>query len=292
MVAITAQDRLSIWLWKSVAPLITQWQIKASPSHSDIPTLLDLLDELWVPFGGCVCLCVRAEGWMRPWIPDELLKCPCITCLLVLDRWGGWGGRTFQSEKEKKRRTFLAVRLSAVTSKVFYGARLNVAHASWIPPPFAWMDLNNPAGLGPDQVFQPSVLLKSVSPQQEEALKSPLGSCADSGTSMSQSNATFTWNWKEDLGPVRDSPVQFVLNQSKRRPMLSLVQEWLHTCNHVLMCLPVGTWPQLQPTPEPPPLFSSGLQEWVTQERWGGLNSFDIFCNRCQSNESRLFDIN
>lgn len=109
---------------------------------------------------------------------------------------------------------------------------------TWIPPPFAWMDLNNAAGLGPDQVnqgFQPSVLLKSVSPQQEEALKSPLGSCADSGTSMSKSNATFIWIWKEDLGPVTDSPVQFVLNHSKRRPM-SLVQEWLHTWNHILMC--------------------------------------------------------
>ncbi len=49
----------------------------------------------------------------------------------------------------------------------------------------------------------------------------------DSGTLISKWNAKFTFIWKEDFGPLSNSPVLFLHSPGKTLLMLSLVQKWL-----------------------------------------------------------------
>lgn len=84
-----------------------------------------------------------------------------------------------------------------------------------------------------------------------------------------------------NLKAVSDSPVQFVLDHSKRHPMLSLVQEWLHACNHILMCQCLtGLGSSYSPPLNLPLCSRVGYKSYLL--RRGKLNSFDIFCNGCQ----------
>ncbi len=73
----------------------------------------------------------------------------------------------------------------------------------------------------------------------------------DSGTLISKWNAKFTFIWKEDFGPLSNSPVLFLHSPGKMLLTLSLVQKWLG--NH----FPEDVWAwgllmhrlQLQSTP-------------------------------------------
>ncbi len=49
----------------------------------------------------------------------------------------------------------------------------------------------------------------------------------DSGTLISKGNAKFTFIWKEDFGPLRNSPVLFLLSPSKTLLTMFLFQKWL-----------------------------------------------------------------
>ncbi len=49
----------------------------------------------------------------------------------------------------------------------------------------------------------------------------------DSGTLISKLNAKFTFIWKEDFGPLRNSPVLFLLSPGKMLLMMFLFQKWL-----------------------------------------------------------------
>ncbi len=49
----------------------------------------------------------------------------------------------------------------------------------------------------------------------------------DSGTLISKWNAKFTFIWKEDFGPLSNSPVLFLHSPGKMLLTLSLVQKWL-----------------------------------------------------------------
>ncbi len=49
----------------------------------------------------------------------------------------------------------------------------------------------------------------------------------DSGTLISKWNAKFTFIWKEDFGPLSNSPVIFLHSPGKMLLTLSLVQKWL-----------------------------------------------------------------
>ncbi len=49
----------------------------------------------------------------------------------------------------------------------------------------------------------------------------------DSGTLISKWNAKFTFIWKEDFGPLSNSPILFLHSPGKTLLTLSLVQKWL-----------------------------------------------------------------
>ncbi len=49
----------------------------------------------------------------------------------------------------------------------------------------------------------------------------------DSGTLISKLNAKFTFIWKEDFGPLSNSPVHFRLSPGKMLLMMFLFQKWL-----------------------------------------------------------------
>ncbi len=49
----------------------------------------------------------------------------------------------------------------------------------------------------------------------------------DSGTLISKLNATFTFIWKEDFGPLSNSPVLFLLSPCKILLTMFLFQKWL-----------------------------------------------------------------
>ncbi len=73
----------------------------------------------------------------------------------------------------------------------------------------------------------------------------------DSGTLISKWNARFTFIWKEDFGPLSNSPVLFLHSPGKMLLTLSLVQKWLGSpfpedvwARWLLM-----HWLQLQSTP-------------------------------------------
>ncbi len=51
--------------------------------------------------------------------------------------------------------------------------------------------------------------------------------CPDSGTWISKWNATFTFIWKEDFGPLSNSPVLFLLSPGKMLLTMFLFQKWL-----------------------------------------------------------------
>ncbi len=54
-----------------------------------------------------------------------------------------------------------------------------------------------------------------------------LGLVPDSGTLISKLNATFTFIWKEDFGPLSNSPVLFLLSPGKMLLTMFLFQKWL-----------------------------------------------------------------
>ncbi len=49
----------------------------------------------------------------------------------------------------------------------------------------------------------------------------------DSGTLISKLNAKFTFIWKEDFGPLSNSPVHFLLSPGKMLLMMFRFQQWL-----------------------------------------------------------------
>ncbi len=73
----------------------------------------------------------------------------------------------------------------------------------------------------------------------------------DSGTLISKWNATFTFIWKEDFGPLSNSPVIFLLNPGKMHLMMFLFQKWLssHFPEDICAWWLLIHWLQLQFTP-------------------------------------------
>ncbi len=73
----------------------------------------------------------------------------------------------------------------------------------------------------------------------------------DSGTLISKWNAKFTFIWKEDFGPLSNSPVLFLLSPGKMLLTLSLFQKWLGSSfpEDVWACWLLMHWLQLQFTP-------------------------------------------
>ncbi len=73
----------------------------------------------------------------------------------------------------------------------------------------------------------------------------------DSGTLISKWNAKFTFIWKEDFGPLSNSPVIFLHSPGKTLLMLSLVQKWLGSPfpEDVWAWWLLMHWLQLQSTP-------------------------------------------
>ncbi len=79
----------------------------------------------------------------------------------------------------------------------------------------------------------------------------PLQSSSRLQTLISKSNAKFTCIWKENFGPLSNSPVLFLLSQGKALLMLSLVQKWLGSPfpEYVWAWWLLMHWLQLQFTP-------------------------------------------
>ncbi len=73
----------------------------------------------------------------------------------------------------------------------------------------------------------------------------------DSGTFISKWNAKFTFIWKEDFGPLNNSPVIFLFRPGKMLLTLSLVQKWLDSPfpEDVWAWWLLMHWLQLQSTP-------------------------------------------
>ncbi len=71
------------------------------------------------------------------------------------------------------------------------------------------------------------------------------------GTLISKWNAKFTFIWKEDFGPLSNSPVIFLLSPGKTLLTLSLVQKWLGSPfpEDVWAWWLLMHWLQLQSTP-------------------------------------------
>ncbi len=72
----------------------------------------------------------------------------------------------------------------------------------------------------------------------------------DSGTLISKWNATFTFIWKEDFGPLSNSPVMFLFSPGKMLLTLFLVQKWFGSFpEDVWASWLLMHWLQLQFTP-------------------------------------------
>ncbi len=73
----------------------------------------------------------------------------------------------------------------------------------------------------------------------------------DSGTLISKRNAKFTFIWKEDFGPVSNSPVLFLLSPGKMLLTMFLFQKWLGSpfSKDVWALWLLMHWLQLQFTP-------------------------------------------
>ncbi len=73
----------------------------------------------------------------------------------------------------------------------------------------------------------------------------------DSGTLISKWNATFNFIWKEDFGPLSNSPVLFLLSPGKMLLTMSLIQKWLGSpfSEDVWAWWLLMHWLQLQFTP-------------------------------------------
>ncbi len=67
----------------------------------------------------------------------------------------------------------------------------------------------------------------------------------DSGTLVYKWNATFTLIWKEDFGPLSNSPVIFLLSPGKMLLTMFLIQKWLQLFSW--RCLSVVTLDALTP---------------------------------------------
>ncbi len=72
----------------------------------------------------------------------------------------------------------------------------------------------------------------------------------DSGTLISKINAKFTFIWKEDFGPLSNSPVLFLLSPGKMLLTMFLFQKWLGSTfpEDVWAWWPLMHWLQLQST--------------------------------------------
>ncbi len=97
-----------------------------------------------------------------------------------------------------------------------------------------------------------SSLTLETSPWTSSSLDSvPLQSSSRLQTLISKWNAKFTFIWKEDFGPLSNSPVIFLLSPGKMLLTLSLVQKWLGTPfpEDVWAWWLLVHWLQLQSTP-------------------------------------------